>query len=90
MKFREDASIDINSAVGHVSASLEIRHYGFWSGLFGGSPFKTEQWTFTDEELIPIDALNLVCARLMRAGVRQTVIKELRKNVTNHGHRYRT
>ena len=42
MKFREDASIDINSATGHVSASLEIRHYGFWSGLLGGSPFRDD------------------------------------------------
>ncbi len=89
MKFREDVSIDIDSASGCVNASLEIKYFGFWSGLFGGTPFKTERWTFMEDELVPVDALNLVCARLMRAGVRETTIEELRKNATSHKHLYR-
>ena len=88
MKFREDASININSSLGYVNASLEIKHFGFWSGLFGGSPFKTERWAFTEDELAPVDALNLVCARLMRAGVQETVIEELRKHATSDKHLY--
>ena len=88
MKFREDASIDINSSPGYVTASLEIRHFGFWTGLFGGSPFKTERWAFTQDELVPVDALNHACARLKRAGVRKTVIEELRKHATSNKHLY--
>ncbi len=80
MQFREDVSIDIDSASGRTNASLEIKYFGFWSGLFGGAPFKTDRWTFMEDELVPVDALNLVCARLMRAGVRETTIEELRKN----------
>ncbi len=90
MKFFENVSIDIDSSAGCVNASLEIKQFGFWSGLFGRAPFKTERWTFTEDELVPIDSLNLSCTRLMRAGVGDATIDELRKNAISHRHLYQT
>lgn len=90
MKIREDVSIEMESAPGCLDASLEIKHFGFWSTLFGGSPFRTERWTFTEDELVPEVALDTVCARLMTSGVREATVDQLRKAATSQTHRYRT
>lgn len=89
MKFREDVSIDIDSAAGRAKASLEIQYFGFWSGLFGGTPFKTEWWSFMEDELVPLGALDLVCARLMKAGVKEATVGEFKQSATRHKHLYR-